>query len=332
MKENKYLPTIIILSAALIFGSISAAPLQVPSGDCHYFDDTRHYVCDPFLDFFINRGGGSIQGGIEIFGYPISEAFIDPQTGLWVQYFQRVRMEHHPYNASHYQVQLGLLADELGYDDFPTAEPSQIPPRNNALRHYFAETGHVVAYEFLRYFRQHGDLDIFGLPRSEMMYEDGYLVQYFQRARLEWHPESIDGPQMRLTNLGEIYVEQIGIPEQYMAPVYPERFGNPITHIDVSASVRDSVVSRGGTQTIFVYVSDQQQESVANATIQMTVVYPSGETQTFNDLALTNASSGFTSRSFDVLPAAPGQRITINVTATCQGLSDTTQSSFIIWW
>ena len=38
-------------------------------------------------------------GGTMSFGYPISEPFIDPHTGLSVQYFERARFEYHPEHA-----------------------------------------------------------------------------------------------------------------------------------------------------------------------------------------------------------------------------------------
>ena len=42
---------------------------------------------------------------------------------------------------------------------------------------------------FLRYWQADGGLAIFGYPISEELMEDGYLVQYFERNRFEYHPE-----------------------------------------------------------------------------------------------------------------------------------------------
>jgi hypothetical protein len=317
--------------AALLLTNLYATQAQTAGGDCHYFTDTGHYVCNEFLQFFETRGG------VEIFGFPVSEAFDDPARGLRVQYFQCARMELHPYNSDPYKVQLGLLADELGYT-YPPARPEQIPAFNSALHYYFHETSHVVSYAFLEYFSEHGGVDIFGYPRSEFMYEDGYIVQYFQRARMEWHPEYTTGPQMHLTYLGETYLERFPISEEYTQPQPPPLATTDdsaslsvgsVTRLDTSASVRYVITGRKGTQTVFVYVNDQQQKPVQNAVVRMTIRYPS-DTQTY-DLPATSAS-GFTRLSFDIRLSPPGQKVVIDVTVTYGGLSSTTQTFFLPWW
>ena len=59
----------------------------------------------------------NIQGGLPVFGYPISEAFPErnPDTGARyvTQYFERNRLEHHPEQANpDNSVMLGLLGVE----------------------------------------------------------------------------------------------------------------------------------------------------------------------------------------------------------------------------
>lgn len=51
----------------------------------------------------------------------------------------------------------------------------------------FPETGHTLAYGFREFYERQGGLPIFGLPLTEVFVEDGRPVQYFERARLEWH-------------------------------------------------------------------------------------------------------------------------------------------------
>jgi hypothetical protein len=58
----------------------------------------------------------------------------------------------------------------------------------------FAETGFCVRGRFLAYWESHGGLAINGFPISnefDQVLEDGntYTVQYFERVRLEYHPE-----------------------------------------------------------------------------------------------------------------------------------------------
>ncbi len=321
----------ILLMIALFVSSAFASYPQNTSDGCRYFVETGHYVCGEFLRFFEARGG------VEIFGFPITEAFNDPRLSLYVQYFQRARIESHPYNPEPYKVQLGLLVDELGYI-YPPARPEQIPPFNSALQYYFPETGHVVSLAFLEYFRAKGGIDIFGYPRSEFMYENGYIVQYFQRARMEWHPEDAPGSQMHLTNLGELYIERFGVPKDYMIPRPPPStlddsivLSRPdsVTKLDITASVRYAITGRTGTQTVFVYVNDQQQKPIEGATVKMVVHYQA-ENQSYN-FPPTNGS-GFTRYSFDIRPSPPGSKVVIDVTVMYGGLTGTTQTFFSPWW
>jgi hypothetical protein len=63
----------------------------------------------------------------------------------------------------------------------------------------------------LKYWQSHGGLDLFGYPISEEIYgENGwpYAVQYFQRARFEYHPELPDPYQVSLGLLGDQLLSQ----------------------------------------------------------------------------------------------------------------------------
>ena len=76
-------------------------------------------------------------------------------------------------------------------------------------RTVFAETGHSLNGPFRERWARTGGVAVYGLPISEPFQEgsqtDGefYLVQYFERARMEHHPEAagtID--EIRLARLG----------------------------------------------------------------------------------------------------------------------------------
>jgi lipoprotein-anchoring transpeptidase ErfK/SrfK len=59
---------------------------------------------------------------------------------------------------------------------------------------YFSETGHHLSKEFLKSWQANGGLMTFGYPISEPFSQDGMTVQYFERARLELHPENAGTP------------------------------------------------------------------------------------------------------------------------------------------
>jgi lipoprotein-anchoring transpeptidase ErfK/SrfK len=73
---------------------------------------------------------------------------------------------------------------------------------------YFPQTGHNVGAPFLGYWRTHGGLAVYGYPLTEAMQEVSpydnktYTVQYFERARLEAHPENKAPYDVLLGQLG----------------------------------------------------------------------------------------------------------------------------------
>jgi hypothetical protein len=321
MISKRYLPLIVVMMTAVVCSTVSTARSQAPDDKCQYFPETDLYVCEPFLEFYQTRGG------LEIFGHPITAAFDDPGLALHVQYFQKARMEWHPENSPPYQVQLGLLAQELGHIH-PPAPADKIPPFNNDLHHYFPETGHIVEYAFLDYFRQKGGLDIFGYPLSEFMFEDGRIVQYFQRVRMEWYPENPPGSQIHLTLLGETYVDVNTIDDHRNEGA--ASIISPVTKLNVSASVRYVITGRDGGQTVFVYVTDQREEPVAGAVVSMDVAYPSGDVH--YEFEQPTDGSGFAGHYFDILSSAPGQKVVIIAKVTYGDLTETAQTFFLPWW
>ncbi len=181
---------LIVQLKALSSYQLTAVPSAVdpagptPSADSVYFPQTEHNLSGDFLHYWQKHGG------VTIFGYPISEPFV--QDGYTVQYFERNRFELHPENQPPYNVLLGRLgADSVGNRQIP-----QVAPFQNGPNHvYFPQTGHSLNFAFLGYWTRNGGLSQFGYPVSEEMTEvsptDGkeYTVQYFERARFEYHPE-----------------------------------------------------------------------------------------------------------------------------------------------
>ncbi|HEX8221126.1 MAG TPA: hypothetical protein VF914_18180 [Chloroflexia bacterium] len=139
------------------------------------------------------------RGGLDLFGYPVTPEVQESIGGkvYTVQYTQRARFEYHPeFKGTPNEVLLGLLGNtlvegRLGEEPFKGKGAS-----GAAGSQYFAQTQHNVGAPFLQYWSGTGGLPVFGLPRSEAFQErsaiDGktYLVQYFERNRLEYHPEN----------------------------------------------------------------------------------------------------------------------------------------------
>lgn len=161
-----------------------------------YFPATGHRTQLPFSQYWHDNGG------LPVFGYPITDQLIE--GGYRVQYFERQRMEHHPENSRPYHVLLGLLgvqrANQLGLTGTAPFQP-QAASANPGCE-YFAATGHNLCFGFRSYWHSHGldfgdagysyreSLALFGYPISDEFVSGGMTMQYFERARLEWHPEN----------------------------------------------------------------------------------------------------------------------------------------------
>ena len=89
--------------------------------------------------------------------------------------------------------------------ELPTAQASSwIAPNNN-----------VVTEPWLSYVRNNGDVDVFGLPLTNAVSEPGgggLMVQYFQRAVLEWHPDNPADQQIQRRLLGDILYQETDPP------------------------------------------------------------------------------------------------------------------------
>ena len=77
-----------------------------------YFRETGHNMAPEFVEYWRRNGG------LAIYGYPISEPFREVNAAdgrsYLVQYFERNRFEHHPELAgTRYEVLLGLLGSEV---------------------------------------------------------------------------------------------------------------------------------------------------------------------------------------------------------------------------
>ena len=158
------------------------------------FAETGQCVGGRFLDYWL-ANGGLARNGFPLTGVRIE--VLEDGKAYQVQYFERVRLEYHPENAPPYDVLLGhfgrrILLATTGREVAPPAAP--LPGQA-----YFPETGHNLGDGFLAYWQANGGLLQFGYPISEVFeqqLEDGrvYRVQYFERARFEYHPEHSGTP------------------------------------------------------------------------------------------------------------------------------------------
>ncbi len=206
------------------------APTITVRNDLHYFPQTGYVVGYAFLTFW------NANGGATIFGFPLTNEVVDPASQLTVQFFERSRFEYHPESAGSSQlVQLTNVGRILtaGRTD-PRTDPA-FPPQPlvsaGADRSYYVQTQHAVGGQLKKFFDQNGGTFIFGYPISEETIEpnptDGvaYTVQWFERARFEFHPEFNDTPNaIELGQLGrQLLLGQVGLYKPQCSPLYIQK-------------------------------------------------------------------------------------------------------------
>ena len=151
------------------------------------FPETGYCMSGTILDYWEQHGG------LMVFGYPISERRIEIVEGAWrgwVQWFERDRLEDHGTD--------GVLAGRLGDRALQLQGVDwQQLPRDGAPApgcRYFPQTQFNLCQPFLSSWQQNGGLARFGYPitavRSERLERGEYRVQYFERRRMEYHPEN----------------------------------------------------------------------------------------------------------------------------------------------
>jgi hypothetical protein len=208
------------------------APPVIVRSDLRYFPDTGYVIGYAFLNFW------NANGGATIFGFPLTNEVLDPASQLSVQYFERSRFEYHPEaTGTPHVVQLTNLGRILtaGRTDPRNDNNSAFPPQPlvpaGSDRSYYAQTQHSIGGQFKQFFDQNGGTFVFGYPISEETIEanptDGvaYTVQWFERARFEFHPEFNGTPNaIELGQLGrQLLLGQVGIYKPQCSPLYIQK-------------------------------------------------------------------------------------------------------------
>ena len=221
--HSKIRPTVAMLILALLamFTSPHVARAQAAE-QC--FPETGNCVSGAFLDYWL-ANGSLAQQGLPITGVLDEQSALDGQT-YRVQYFERARFEWHPENPTPYSVLLGLLGVEQFAAKYGAARPGADGGFGGGAEcASFSATGQEVCGPFLAYWRSNGGLAQQGQPISGTFVETSpsngqqYRVQYFERARFEYHPENPAPYQVLLGLLGgEQFAAKSGQQKPLSAP------------------------------------------------------------------------------------------------------------------
>ncbi|MDQ3705428.1 MAG: hypothetical protein M3437_09450 [Chloroflexota bacterium] len=198
----------------------ASSPVPRPTTEpvCRDFAETTYRVCDYFLTWW-EQGGG-----LQRFGLPISEAIYEaPEEGgdmLLVQYFERHIIQLRPPQPNqspatgYYPVDLDL-GTQVYKRKYPTGAPGQVPNKTQPSILFGPQNkGPWLGGPFHNFWANPPDQKFmdggewFGSPISDEFLErneiDGksYIVQYFERAALEYHPENIPPDDVQFAPLG----------------------------------------------------------------------------------------------------------------------------------
>ncbi len=259
-----------------------------------------------------------------MYGYPITEEFTS-KDGKKVQYFQRARFEYRADLPEGQRVQV----TSLGSLTYISTGPLNVATNTFACRNY-TETGYTVCFAFLEFFDKYGGTAQFGFPISPFEYHENKIVQYFEKARLEWQPWKPEGQRVVVSDLGRVYFDKLGEDIGLIPPVIAlDNTPKTISKLQIRAFVWKAVTLATDSQLIFVIVQDQNQQPVANASCTSIVHWPGGRNESFTLTTNTNGV-GMIPLSFASQPY--GSLIYTDVTCTYNGLNGSTTTSFRIWY
>lgn len=301
---------------ALAFCLLASTWSSVYAQTIQYFPQTGHNVQGDFLKFY-----NAATDPTTLYGYPITEEF-DEKDGKHVQYFQRARFELHPEMPDGQRVTLTNIGREL------YAPGTQLNVYSPFACRLYTETNYAVCFAFLEFFDKNGGLAQFGYPISPFEYHDGVIVQYFEKARMEWQPSKPESQRVIITDLGRLYFDKLGEDPGLLKPVTGNNLAI-VTSMQVRAFAWKAVTLANDQQLIFIIAQDQNGGTVNGATCQTNVRWPDGRVET--PAAITN-SNGVAIIPLTVINQPYGNLVYIDITCAYNGQSGVSSTSFRIWY
>jgi hypothetical protein len=312
----------LLILVGLIAGrSIPAIAQQQTSRE---FPESGHMVVGEFLAFY-----QSVSDPLLLYGFPITEEFVDPTSNLRMQYFQKARFELHEDAPAGQRVQISRLGSLVYQKE--QVQPVAMPITPACRTFTTSGTHYYVCYAFLSFFDAHGGVAQFGNPISDYVKEGDLYVQYFEKARFEWHPELPADEWVKLADIGRIQFDQSGRSRGILGTNPAEFKGaSEIVHLQAHAFVSKAVIKANSRQTLFVIVQDQNYQPISGAQVTAKVVLLSGQQQTI-PIPITD-ENGIAQATFDVGSQGASQMIQIKVQVTSNSFTSQTSAWYQIWW
>jgi hypothetical protein len=311
-----------LIVVALLFPAFPAAAQGPQPG--RYYPETGHAIEARFVAYYDSHGG------LGILGYPITDAFLDPSSGLLIQYFQNARIELVPDLVSgELQPRLSPLGELMGGWGPPLGD-GQLPLTGSAGCRYYPESGHRVCHAFLDYYESHGGPAVFGYPISEFELDHERIVQYFQGFRLDWYPDSVDVGSVKIAPLGRLNFDREGYDPSLLKPNLPSNMLlYRVLQLQASASVSKPIVGSSDSQTLYIAVQDQNGNPVEGAAVTVLAHFTDGN-QTL--LMPQTDTKGISRLPITFKDQRRGETVDLFYWAVLGDMQTTTRDSFRVWW
>jgi len=306
---------ILVLSGGYNWLTSAAQPEETE----RYFPATGHWVKGEFLKTY-----NLVSDPIRLYGYPITEAFSsDLSSNTLVQFFNKAMFILRVNSANGLAVEVMPIGRYLYTADNPRA----LIEKFSGCR-VFPDSDFPICYAFLEFYEIYGGTAQFGKPISGIELQNDYQVQYFERARLEFHPELPLGKKVMVADLGSEYFYLMKLDPLLLRPIATAAI-NGILSLKVRAFPQNSVTGTSGRQIIYVIVQDQKKVNVPGAQVLVKVKLPDGThlsyavTKPTNELGMVDFDFTFNSRRIG--PAV------VEIKVIYDGIEAETVTSFRIW-
>lgn len=296
-----------------------APPASAAQTGGRFYPETGHTLEPQFVPVFDQ------MGGVDILGYPITDGFKDPESGRLIQYTENARLEWIDDNTDGgSRAILRPLGEMMGGYQPPDPQGKASPGCRS-----FQETGHSVCFAFLDFFDAHGGLGVFGYPISDFEIENDRIVQYFQRFRLDWHPEVPAPDQVQVAHLGRLNFDQSGYDPNLLRPASGTAGADyRITELQASPSVLYPVLTSGSKQHIYVVVRDQNLFPVPGSAVMLVAHFPDGDKTI---LMPQTDSQGLSRLALDVGDVSRGTKVNVEIWVFFKSLQTVARDSFLVW-